>query len=66
MTSNQVRYITAFLALTGGILSVGDKLASIPGLPGWLTSSWPVVFALAGIFDRVAHALLSDPTKPNP
>lgn len=59
MTSNTIRYITAGLALASGILAIGDKLTSMPSLPGWLTSSWPVTLIGAGLFQHVAQILIT-------
>lgn len=68
MSSRTIRLTTAGIAAAGAILSIGDKLYSMPGIPGWLTSSWPVVMVSATIFNAVAHALLVPetpfPTQP--
>lgn len=65
MSTRTIRIITAFIALTSGILAIGDKLTAMPGLPGWVTSSWPLVLAIATIFNHVAHILI-DPAVPAP
>lgn len=59
MTANTIRYITAGMALAGGILAVGDTIKAMPGLPGWLTSAWPLVLVAATIFRNVATILIT-------
>lgn len=59
MTTNAIRYITALMALASGILAIGDKLSAMPGLPGWLTSSWPIVSAAALAFHTFAQTLIT-------
>lgn len=64
MTARTIRLVTAGLAVTSGILAVGDKITSMPGVPGWLTSAWPVVLAFSTIFDRIGHVLIAPATPP--
>lgn len=59
MTSKQIRWITVGITIASSILALGDKVVQMPGLPGWLTSSWPFILSLAGIFDRVGHILIT-------
>lgn len=48
--------ISLVLAITGGILAVGNTITSLP-LPGWLTQAWPIVLVLATVVDRAAKNL---------
>ncbi len=58
MTPRTIRIITALISAASAILAIGDKLVSMPGLPGWLTSSWPLVLVAAGLFKNIATAIL--------
>lgn len=58
MTPRTIRIITALIGAASAILAIGDKLVSMPGLPGWLTSSWPLVLVAAGLFKNIATAIL--------
>lgn len=66
MSTRAIRLVTIGLILASGILSVGDKIASIPSLPGWLTSSWPVLLTLAATFKEIASLLWPQITLPVP
>lgn len=63
MTSKQIRLITIGISLASGILAVGDKWQGVPGIPGWLASSWWLVLIGAKVFNEVAHILI-DPVPP--
>lgn len=62
MSPTSIRYWTAGIAVASAILALGDKAVAFPGVPGWLTSSWPFVLAAAGVFKEVANIL----TAPTP
>lgn len=63
MTPRTIRIITAIIGAASAILAMGDKLVSMPGLPGWLTSSWPLVLVAAGLFKNIATAILPPESK---
>lgn len=54
-----INIVSLIIAIVGVILAIGDKLTDIPGLPGWLVSSWPFVFFLATIINRIGAAILA-------
>lgn len=58
MTPRTIRVITACIGAASAVLAMGDKIISMPGLPGWLTSSWPLVLVAAGLFKNIATAIL--------
>lgn len=64
MTPKQVRIVTALIAGSSSILALGDKFIAMPGLPGWLTSSWPLILIGASIFNHVARILIEPDPKP--
>lgn len=66
MSTKTIRIITALMALASGILAAGDKIVSMPGLPGWLTTAWPLVLVGAGIFNSVAQILIAPDAPPPP
>lgn len=47
------------IAISGGILAVGNQITAIANLPGWLTNSWPAFIAIATITDRVGNIILN-------
>lgn len=57
MNPNQIKILTAIMAIVGTILAVGATLTGMPFLPQWAVSAWPIVYGLAITFDRVAHIL---------
>lgn len=63
MTPRTIRIVSALIAAASAILAMGDKLIAMPGLPGWLTSSWPLVLAAAGLFKNIATAILPPEEK---
>lgn len=71
MTQKSIRYWTAGIAVASAILALGDKAVAFPGVPGWITSSWPFVLAAAGVFKEVANILTgplqgTGPVNPAP
>lgn len=56
----KIKLITATAAVLDTVLIYGDKVADIPGIPGWLAHAWPAIMALTIAFDRVAHIFLGD------
>lgn len=57
MTQKSIRYWAAGIAVASAILALGDKAVAFPGIPGWVTSSWPFVLAAAGVFKEVANIM---------
>lgn len=66
MTKNHLDIASLAVAIAGGILAVSNQLIAIPGLPGWLTCSWPVVLALATLVDRIGNIVLRVAPAPMP
>jgi hypothetical protein len=58
-----VHIVSSLVAAAGGILSIGDKITAMPGLPPNLVNAWPVVLVIATIIDRVGSAIV-DANKP--
>lgn len=62
MTPQQVKLtinlVSLFIALASGILAVGQQMSGIPGLPGWLTTAWPVVTISAMAIDRIGNIIV--------
>ena len=54
----KVNTVSLIVAIVGAILSVGDKITAVPGLPGWLVNAWPLVFFLATLIHRLGPALI--------
>lgn len=57
ITPRTTRITTLILAGASAVLALGDKVVSMPGLPGWLTSSWPFITLLAILFKNFAQEL---------
>lgn len=58
-TSEKIVHILSLLiAIAGGILSFGDKWISMPGVPDWLTHSWPTFVFAATVVDRMGNLLI--------
>lgn len=58
MSPRTIRIITACIGGCSFILALGNEFIAMPGIPGWLTSSWPLVLVAAGLFKNIATAIL--------
>lgn len=53
-----IHITSTLVASAGAILALGDKVVSMPGLPGWLVNAWPLVLFSATVIDRIGSALV--------
>lgn len=62
MTTNQIKTIinivSLLIAIASGILAIGQQIQGIPGIPGWLSTAWPVVTISAMMIDRIGNIIV--------
>lgn len=68
MTTKQIHILTLILVLIDIPIGIGDKLVSIPFLPGWLAQSWPIILMVALSCDKALRIIfaMQAPTEAFP
>lgn len=64
MTQKQIRWWTFGISVAGSVLAYGDKIQSIPFLPGWAVHVWPFVYIAAVLFKEAASIFFTPELPP--